>query len=58
MLKTLKFSTQFNIANKSGVFTLALTILHMIYLKPMSYLYDFEQLTIDMEELHKLIDKI
>jgi hypothetical protein len=58
MLKALKCTTHVVLNNKAGVFTLALSILHLINLKPINFLYDFEELAIDFTALNKLVDSI
>lgn len=35
------------LTNKSGVFTLGITLLHMIHLKDMKHLYNFHAYTIN-----------
>ena len=47
MMKAMKCTTQLPMTNKAGVFTLAISILHLISLKPLTFLYDFDQMTID-----------
>ena len=51
-------STSNGLTNKSGVFTLGMTILNMIYLTPMNRLYNFNTLTINTEDMNELINKI
>ena len=58
MLKAMKCTTHIVLNNKAGVFTLALTILHLINLKPMNFLYDLEEMSIDYTTLNALVDSI
>lgn len=51
-------STSNGLTNKSAVFTLGMTILNMIYLTPMNRLYNFNNLTINTEDMNELINKI
>ncbi len=36
------------LANKSAVFTLGMTLLHMIFLTPVSYLYNESNFSLDL----------
>jgi hypothetical protein len=46
------------LTNKSGVFTLGITLLHMIHLKDMSHLYNFNAFTINFDMLVEEVRKI
>ena len=46
------------LTNKSAVFTLGMTILSLIYLESMNYLYNFNTFTVNLEEITTLIEKI
>lgn len=43
------------LTNKSAVFTLGMTILSLIYLESMSSLYNYNNFTINLEEINTLI---
>lgn len=48
------------LTNKSGVFTLGISLLNMVHLRPMHHLYNYESYTINIElmndEIHKIKD--
>jgi hypothetical protein len=46
------------LTNKSGVFTLGVTLLHMIHLKDMSHLYNFNAFTLNLELLAEEVRNI
>ena len=54
----MKCTSQLVLNNKSGVFTLAISILHLLNLKPLTYLYDLDEMTIDFPSLNKLVDAV
>ena len=58
MLKALKCTTPLALNNKSGVFTLGVTMLHLINLKPMNFLYDLDQMEIDFTGLNRLVQNV
>ncbi len=57
-MKSLKSCNFSQVSNKSSVFTLGITLLHILSLEPMTELYDYENCTINIELLNQLIDKI
>ena len=56
MLKQPSFTS--GLTNKSGVFTLGITLLHMIHLRNMHHLYNFHSHTINFELLSEEIKMI
>ena len=58
-LKIFKMQSAPNgITNKSAVFTLAVTVLTMLYLTPMTHLYNLDNYTINFEELREYLTSI
>jgi hypothetical protein len=46
------------LTNKSGVFTLGITLLHMLHLRDMNHLYNFNNFTLNFEQLNEEVRKI
>ncbi len=46
------------LTNKSGVFTLGVTLLHMVHLKHMTHLYNFNAFTVNFDLLHDEVRKV
>lgn len=57
-MKAFKTSNYSTVSNKSSVFTLGITLLHILSLEPMNELYDYENCTISVELLNQFIDKL
>jgi serine/threonine protein kinase len=58
-LRIFKMQTAPNgLTNKSGVFTLGMTLLHMLLLTPLTHLYDPLTYTLDYEELNDLLLRV
>jgi len=47
-----------NLTNKLGVFTFGISLLELIELQSQHHIYDYENLTINYEELLKSIEKV
>lgn len=46
------------LTNKSGVFTLGISLLSMIHLRNMYHLYNYDTYTINLELMHEEINKV
>jgi hypothetical protein len=46
------------LTNKSGVFTLGVTLLHMVHLRDMTHLYNFNGFTVNFDLLHEEVCKV
>jgi hypothetical protein len=52
------YSSNTIINNKSGVFTLGITFLHMLTLRDMSLLYNYNSHSIDQSQLNSLLEEV